>query len=394
MSITPGGDESGPSRFTYRLRVSSRSRAALDAEWSRCRWVWNESVARSRRAHVDGEACGPARLDRMLTAARRNLPWLREGSSVAQQQVVRDFAKSRTKALRDIKNGVPSCRRVGMPKAKKKCASMPSMNYTRRGFCIRNRKLHLANGITLTVVWSRELPADPSSVRVYRDNLGHWYCSFVVNARFEPLPETGAVIGVDWGVKDIATTTSDAHDLPHPEFGRKAAVKLSRYQRMMARRKPSKGQCGSAGYKSAKKMAAKQYKKIVRQRRDTAGKWAKNVVRDHDVVAAEDFRPKFLAKSTMARKAADAAIGSTKAVLVHMARKHQRVLHLVNPANTTTDCGHCTTRAKRALPLSQRIYTCTACGVSSPRDKNSARVMLIRAGLTPADVDRVRPGQS
>nr|WP_240361552.1 MULTISPECIES: transposase [unclassified Streptomyces] len=47
------------------------------------------------------------------------------------------------------------------------------------------------------------------------------------------------------------------------------------------------------------------------------------------------------------------------------------------------DCAQCGARTKHALPLSERTYTCTACGVVSPRDKNSARVMLVRAGLQP-----------
>jgi hypothetical protein len=42
--------------------------------------------------------------------------------------------------------------------------------------------LHLAGNISLTVVWSRDLPADPTSARIYRDGLGHWYVSFVVPA--------------------------------------------------------------------------------------------------------------------------------------------------------------------------------------------------------------------
>jgi putative transposase len=115
------------------------------------------------------------------------------------------------------------------------------------------------------------------------------------------------------------------------------------------------------------------------------------VVRDHDALAVEDFRPKFLAKSTMARKAADAAIGATKSALVEMARKHGRAVHLVSPAHTTMDCAHCDARAKHRLPLSERTYTCTACGTVSPRDKNSARVMLVRAGLNPASADLVSP---
>ncbi|MFJ2477139.1 zinc ribbon domain-containing protein, partial [Streptomyces sp. NPDC087659] len=111
-----------------------------------------------------------------------------------------------------------------------------------------------------------------------------------------------------------------------------------------------------------------------------------------DAIAVEDFRPKFLSRTTMARKAADAAIGATKSALIEMGRKHARDIRLVHPAHTTMDCASCGARTKHALPLSERTYTCTACGVVSPRDKNSARVMLVRAGLNPTGADRVRAG--
>jgi putative transposase len=90
---------------------------------------------------------------------------------------------------------------------------------------------------------------------------------------------------------------------------------------------------------------------VARQREDTGRKWAKKVVRDHDAIAVEDFRPKFLAKTTMARKAADAAIGATKAALTEMGRKHGRDIRLVHPAHTTMDCANCDARAKHAPPL-------------------------------------------
>ncbi|MEV4194640.1 RNA-guided endonuclease InsQ/TnpB family protein [Streptomyces toxytricini] len=385
----------GHVRYTYRLRVSSTALAKLEAEWARCRWVWNECVAVSRRVHalnktaIEKITCGPAQLDKMLTGARQAMTWLREGSSVPQQQIIRDFATSRAKALKDTKAKLPVRQRAGMPRIKRKRDAAPSLNYTARGFRIKDGRLHLAGGIVLTVVWSRALPSAPSSVRVYRDSLGHWYCSFVVATETEPLPATGAVIGIDWGVKETATTTSDAHDLPHAEYGRTAEQKLARYQRMMARRRAPKNRPETAGYKKARRAAAKVSKKIARQRQDTCRKWAKRVVRDFDRLAVEDFRPRFLSKSTMARKAADAAIGATKAALVEMARKHGRTVHLVNPAHTTMDCAHCGARAKHRVPLSMRIHSCTACGAVSPRDKNSARVMLVRAGLNPAGADLV-----
>ncbi|MGA5129005.1 transposase [Streptomyces blastmyceticus] len=383
--------DAGHARYTYRLRLSSAALAALTSEWGRCRWVWNQCVAESRAAHKAGEKCGPARLDRMLTGWRTGHEWLRVGCSVPQQQIIRDFAKSRAKALKDIKARLSVRRRAGMPRFKKKDLAEPTLNYTRRGFRLKDGRLHLAGGIVLTVVWSRGLPADPSSVRIYCDSLGHWYASFVVRAGAQPFPASDRCIGIDWGVKETATTTSDGHDLPHAGHGKKAADKLARYQRMMARRKPGRGQAASKRYRKAKRQAAKVHKKIARQRQDTARKWAKRVVSDFGRLAVEDFRPKFLAKSTMARKAADAAISATKHELINMARKHGRDLYLVHPAHTTMDCGRCEARTKHALPLSERTYTCTACGAVSPRDKNSARVMLVRAGLDPAGADRGRP---
>lgn len=200
--------EAGHARYTFRLRPSSAARTALAAEWDRCRWVWNECAAKSRAIHLHNKAtgqkatCGPAQLDRMLTEARARTPWLREGSSVVQQQVIRDFGRSRTKAQKDIKARLPMARQAGMPEWKTKREALPSLNYTRRGFGLKDGRLHLAGGIVVTVVWSRELPAEPSSVRVYQDSLGHWYGSFVVPAEVEPLPRTGRVLGVDWGEGD------------------------------------------------------------------------------------------------------------------------------------------------------------------------------------------------
>jgi putative transposase len=147
--------------------------------------VWNESVAQSHIVHAlnranpgDKLTCGPAQLDRMLTEARAKTPWLRDGASVPQQQIIRDFAKSRTKALKDIEKRLPMRQRAGMPRHKKKRDALPTLNYTQRGFRLKDGRLHLAGGIELTVVRSRELPSAPSSVRVYRDAPAHRPCAW------------------------------------------------------------------------------------------------------------------------------------------------------------------------------------------------------------------------
>ncbi len=106
--------EGGHARYTFRLRVSSTALGKLLGEWDRCRWTWNECVAKSKAVHLHNKAhpedkrtCGPAQLDKMLTEARRLMSWLCEGSSVPQQQVIRDFGKSRAKAQKDIRERLP-----------------------------------------------------------------------------------------------------------------------------------------------------------------------------------------------------------------------------------------------------------------------------------------------
>jgi len=340
--------------------------------------------------------CGPAHLDKRLTGWRAEHEWLSAGSSVAQQQTIRDFGRARAKALKDrMDSKLSPRRRRGMPKFKSKHRSVPTLNYSLRGLVLDARVVKLAGGIVVRPVWSRELPAAPSSVRIYQDALGRWWCSFVVaRHQLESLPATGRCIGIDWGVTEVATTTSDDHDLPHRQHGRMAAARLARYQRMMARRKPAKGAAASRGYKIAKRAAAKQHAHVAAQRADTGRKWATAVTRDFDAIAVEDLRPKFLAKSSMARKAADGAIAATKRALIEQAGKHGRRLVLIDPKHSTTDCGNCGARAKHRLPLSQRTYRCDHCGHIAPRDKNSAHVILNRAGFNPAGADGIRPERS
>jgi putative transposase len=245
--------------------------------------------------------------------------------------------------------------------------------------------------VSIPAVWSRELPSRPSSVRVYRDPVGHWYASFVVAApEAESLPASDAAIGIDWGVKQLATTTDPSYDLAHAHFGRRTAQRLARYQRRMARRRPQPGKRASRGYKHAKRLVARQHRKVARQRLDTARKWAKRVTRDHAVIAIEDFRPAFLAKSNMARTAVDGSIATLKRVLIEAAERSGRQVVRVDPKHTTMDCSACGARTKQRLRLSERTFHCPTCGAQLDRDVNAARNVLARAGFHPAAVDVVR----
>ena len=278
----------------------------------------------------------------------------------------------------------------GRPKLKRRKDTLPSLEYTTRGFRINNGRLCLPNKVTTPVVWSRDLPSDPTSVRVYQDNLGHWYASFVVRRDTVAAPDVDGAVGVDWGVKTTATTTNPDFDLPHLGHRKRCAAERAKAQRTMARRRRAKGQAPSKGYLTAKRQAARVEKQAARQNTHDARQWAKRVVDNHALIAVEDFKPKFLSKTRMARKAADAAIGACKRELIDKGTRAGRKVVLVPPAYTTMTCAECGTRAKERLGLGLRIFECGNCGHTDCRDRNAAKTILATAERNRASADDVR----
>lgn len=365
-------------RYTYRLRPGAAAERALLDEWGRCRFLWNEAVHQQK----SGNKPTLCKLSKLLTAARGAFAWLRAGSQVAQQQTLRTYAAALNHSFTVKGRGRPAF------KARKK--TLPSLEYTTRGFSLRDDRLRLPGGVTVPVVWSRRLPSEPSSVRVYRDSLGHWYASFVVRRDSEPAPDADGSIGIDWGVTTTATTTDPAFDLPFGGHRRRCAAELAKAQRRMSRRRRVRGQAPSKGYQRAKRQAAKIHKKAARQNTHAARTWARRVVNAHHTIAVEDFRPLFLTRSTMARKAADAAIGAAKRELVERGVRAGRRVVLVPPAYTTMTCSSCSAIAKQRLELAERTFRCGHCGYTADRDWNAARTILATVDPDRAGVDDVR----
>lgn len=366
-------------RYTYRLRVTPSTERWLLEEWNRSRWVWNECLNLARRNSAlpkdHRQSTSAASLDKRLTEARKNLSWLREGSSVIQQQMVRNFSKTLQRSF--------AVNSTGKPKHKSKKKDRPSLTLTKRGFSVGplndhgNYILRLPGKNKVTVVTSRPLPSEPSSVVVYQKPTGHWYCSFVVSVEVEELPPVDSGIGIDWGIAQTATTTDDSCDMDYQGFSKQEAKALQRLDRALTRRAPKSGQKASRGYRNIKKQRASLFAKISNRRKDFAIKWANDVVNKHDTIAIEDFKSGFVNRNrSFSRKSHDAAIGVMKSTLSQKAQTRGRAVVKVPPAYTTMTCSNCHAIAKRKLDLSVRVFQCEFCSFRLDRDKNAARNIL------------------
>jgi putative transposase len=346
----------------------------LVLEWNCARYVWNQCVEAGNssyaayKAKEEHENPTFIRMAKKLTAWRAELEWLCEGSQCVQQQTVRKWAASHQQAFKSRK------------------VALPSMEYTSNAFRLKDGVLCIAGGITIPVVWSRPLPSEPKSCVVTRDGEGHWFVSFVVRRPKEAFPVSDEAIGIDWGVAEVATTTDSRFNLSCGNQTKNNAEALKK-----ANRKLSRAKRDTKNRKAAKRAVAAVHIRTARQRKDRAFKWSRKVVTTFGSIAVEDFKPTFLAKSTMAKKAADGAVGTNKQILINMATAAGRNVVLVNPAYTTRSCSACGSRNKAKMELSNRTFVCEGCGHTAGRDDNAARVILDRAGFNPANVDGVRP---
>ena len=365
-------------RYTYKLRPGKTAQHSLIQQYATCRWVWNQCV----EAFNKHENTNQTSLMKQVTAWRKEHIWLSDQPVVPQQQVVRDFVTAKKAFFDKIRKA---------PRFKSKRIRKLSLNYTTRGFSITDAgRLKLAGNIVIPVVWSRNLPSEPSSVRVFRDSCGDWWASFVVDTEPQTrFRDSDGQVGIDWGVKTPATASRPGFDLGYTPRVKENAKALAKYQRRMARFKAKQEW---EKYRKAKKKKAKLERRVKRQRREQSRKWAQHVARHNKTVAVEDFKSTFLfKKKNMAKKSADIGIGIAKRELISACQTFGSDVFVIDPHYTTMDCSNCGTRAKAKLDLGTRIFHCDFCGSTIDRDVNAARNMLLRAGFNPSVDDSVNP---
>jgi putative transposase len=202
----------------------------------------------------------------------------------------------------------------------------------------------------------------------------------------EPLPTTGAVVGVDLGVASFLTTSDDRH-LPHPRHLAVTAERLAHAQQALARKRR-----GSHRRRKARAQVAALHGKVRRQRLDHAHKVALGLVRDYDLIAHEELRitnmtrsasgslaqpgSNVAAKTGLNRSILDAGWGMFLSVLAYKAASAGRVLVAVDPRNTSRtcpQCGHCAAENR----VTQADFHC---GFAGHADVVAA-TNILRAGL-------------
>lgn len=214
---------------------------------------------------------------------------------------------------------------------------------------------------------------EADQIRIHRATLsyrgGCWYISLQVEQEVpEPAPATGPVIGVDMGVKSLAVV-SDGTTFDNPKTLTKYELKLARLQREHSRR-----QRGSANRKKTTAKIAKLHKKIADTRSHTLHNISRYVTAETApaAVVVEDLNVAGMVKNRhLAKAVSDAGMGELRRQIEYKAEWNGVQVITADrwfpSSKTCSGCGHI-----QDMPLSQRVYTCPACGLEIDRDLNAA----------------------
>ena len=256
-----------------------------------------------------------------------------------------------------------------------------SATYTRSAFRMKDGALWLAKATApLAFVWSwpdiDPATLNPTTVTVSRDPCGRWYVSLAVEvADPQQLPATGAVAGMDLGIKDFAVT-SGGLKIANPRKLARRAQALARYQRRLAR-----CQRGSANRAKTKAKVARAHRKVRASRTDFLHRTSAGLVRGHDVIVIEDLAVQNMVRNrSLAKAISDCGWGAFRRMLEYKAARAGRHLIVIDrwypSSKTCSACGH----LLAALSLNTRTWQCPSCRTRHDRDINAAKNILA-AGL-------------
>ena len=321
-------------------------------------------------------------------------PWYKDVSKCAPQYALRDLRIAWDRCFKRI-SGVPRFKKkerhdsfeldgtIKMRGTRK--IQVPRIGILRRefsggGFPPKHRLTY------------ENLPQVPvKSVTISR-TADSWFISFKIDLEPAITPKKVDVVGVDLGVKILATL-STGESFEGAKSYRKYEAKLSRLQ-WLNRHKV----IGSANWKKAQLTIARLHQTIANIRLDTLHKLTTYIAKNHSTIVIEGLCVSgMVRKHKLAKAISDMGFGEFRRQLEYKSKLYGSSLVVADrwfPSSKI--CSNCGVK-KETLSLSERVFQCKHCSFQIDRDLNAAINLsqvvshtILACGLDSAVTSRVK----
>ena len=350
--------------FKTELKLNSKQRTLLarHAGTSRHAWNWGLGLTKQILDHnkdnPEEKIKFPSAIDLhkwLVALVKPENPWYYQSSKCAPQWSLKALAEAWKRCFQKV---------AGVPKFKKKG---------------RNDSFTLDGSITVQhhqikvprIGWLKTFERLPQGLRPKNVTISRkadrWFISFKIEVEQIETPKLRDAVGVDLGVKSLATLSTGEVFVGAKSY-RKAEAKLSGLQRLHRNKVK-----GSKNRHKANMQIARLHRRIANIRKDTLHKLTTYLAKNHGKIVIEDLNVSgMLANHKLAKAIADMGFYEFRRQLTYKCDLYGSKLIIADrwfPSSKL--CSNCGTK-KETLTLSERVFKCDSCGIEIDRDFNAS----------------------
>lgn len=308
---------------------------------------------------------------------KKELLWLKECDKFALTNSIYDLNTAYQNFFREIKKGNSN---QGFPKFKSKRKSTLSYrtSFTNNNIEVKDNKIKLPKLKWIKFRDSRDLSniSKIFNVTISKTKTNKYYASVCAEEIIQEKENTGAMIGIDLGLKEYLTTSNN-EVIDNPRWLRSSEDKLKKLQRSHSRKKKS-----SKNREKARLKLAKQYEKVSNQRRYFQQVLSTRLINENQVICLETLKPSNMVKNhKLAKSIQDVSWYNFTRQLEYKGLWHGRSVVKINQFYPSSQlCSNCGEINVKTKDLNYREYECNNCGLIIDRDYN-ASINILNEGL-------------
>ena len=347
----------------FRIYPTASQSQQIQKTFGCCRFVWNYYLAKRKELYeTDGQTLNYNKCSADMTQLKKSLEWLREVDVTALRNSLRDLDAAYQNFFRRVKSGEGT----GFPKFKSKHNHRQSYRsqFSNGNIKVLDKSIQLPKLGKVKCRVSKTVSQNPS---------GKYFVAICcTDVEMEPLPKTGATVGLDMGLKSFAVTSDGVEYLNH-KYLSKSEKKLAKLQRSLSRKTK-----GSNRWNKSRIKVARAHEHVANQRQDTMQKLSTQFIRENDVICIEDLAPKNMVRNHhLAKAISDAGWGEFRVQLQYKADWYGKKVVAIDRFYPSSQlCSCCGTQWVGTKDLSVRNWVCPVCGARHDRDVNAAQNIL------------------